>query len=144
MLMRGWSRISCGKRRQRDTSFHKTAWGLKILGGATLSSNPQLLILLSRNIYIVNWRIFTITNEVWGNVMFLQVFVCPQGEWLCVVKGDCGLDPEADTPLDPEADTAPQPRGRHPHSRHGHWNRQYISYWNEFLLRLNLSLANLD
>ena len=24
---------------------------------------------------------------------------------MCVVKGDCGLDPEADTPLDPEADT---------------------------------------
>ena len=101
-------------------------------------------ILLGHNIITVSYlqklliSSLLTAKEVWGKVMFSQVFVCPWGGCgeravvkggvvkgiECVVKEVCGRH-------------LPGPRGRHPlppnHDRDGHRIGRYPSYWNAFL-----------
>ena len=63
-------------------------------------------------------NVITVHNSSCGNVMFLQVSVCPQGRGNCTSPGR--HPPWAETPRD------------------GHCSGRYASYWNTFLFILFL------
>ena len=103
--------------------------------------NLFMLVFISRTYYLLFkqiWALVTVRNSSCGNVMFLQVSVCPQGEVYIPradtpppsTLGEGGIHPARQTP--PSLDRHPPFRVNTPQD--GHCSGRNTSNWNAFLL----------